>query len=161
MLELVQSKIMTAEVAAARTAGFGVIHNRIVFTNGCFDLLHPGHLTYLAQARALGGYLVVGLNSDASVRQLKGADRPLMDEAARAFALASLCFVDAVCIFTEETPLNLIKTIKPDLLVKGGDYEPDTIVGADFVRSLGGEVEVLPFVPGYSTTQIIEQIRKG
>ena len=132
---------------------------RVVFTNGCFDLLHPGHVEHLAQARALGDVLVVGLNSDASVGRLKGAGRPLLAEADRAAALAALGSVDAVTVFDEDTPLELINALLPDVLVKGGDYDLDGIVGRKTVEEAGGEVRVLPFVEGYSTTGILDGSR--
>ena len=132
----------------------------VVFTNGCFDLLHPGHVEYLAQARALGDALVVGLNSDASVRRLNGAGRPLVPEAGRAAMLAGLRSVDAVTLFDEDTPLELISALLPDVLVKGGDYDLDGIVGRDAVEKAGGDVRVLPFVEGYSTTDILTRLRE-
>ena len=130
---------------------------KIVFTNGCFDVLHYGHVRYLAQARQLGDLLVVGLNSDASVRRLKGEGRPINPEQARAFVLAALEMVDYVCLFEEDTPYNLISAVQPDVLVKGGDYAIDNIVGGDIVKKRNGEVVVLPFVEGYSSTRIIEK----
>ena len=133
----------------------------VVFTNGCFDLLHLGHLQYLEAARALGDRLVVGLNSSSSVSRLKGPERPVQDEQTRAALLASLGFVDLVVVFEEDTPAELIKTLRPDVLVKGGDYSPDQIVGADTVRALGGQVAVLPFLPGHSTTETIEKFRRN
>lgn len=132
----------------------------VVFTNGCFDLLHPGHIEYLAQARALGDVLVVGLNSDASVRRLKGPGRPLVDEADRAAVLAGLRSVDAVTLFDEDTPLELLSVLLPDVLVKGGDYDLDGIVGRAVVGKAGGDVRVLPFVEGYSTTDILTRLKK-
>ncbi len=132
----------------------------LVFTNGCFDLLHPGHVEYLAQARALGDALVVGLNSDASVRRLNGAGRPLVPEAGRAAMLAGLRSVDAVTLFDEDTPLDLIRALLPDVLVKGGDYDLDGIVGRDAVEKAGGDVRVLPFVEGYSTTDILTRLKQ-
>ncbi len=132
----------------------------VVFTNGCFDLLHPGHVEYLAQARALGDALVVGLNSDASVRRLNGAGRPLVPEAGRAAMLAGLRSVDAVTLFDEDTPLELISALLPDVLVKGGDYDLDGIVGRDAVEKAGGDVRVLPFVEGYSTTDILTRLKQ-
>jgi D-glycero-beta-D-manno-heptose 1-phosphate adenylyltransferase len=135
-------------------------HNdKIVFTNGCFDLLHAGHIQYLAQARSLGNRLVLGLNSDASVRQLKGNHRPINDEKTRSFVLAALEIIDFVVIFDEETPIELIQKIQPDVLVKGGDYTIDSIVGAASVLANGGEVKVLSFLKGYSTTNIEQKIR--
>lgn len=159
--ELVNDKLMSlAEIYHRRNSWRPYSHST-VFTNGVFDLIHPGHLTYLAQARQLGGRLIVGLNSDASVKRLKGDSRPVMGQDARAQLLASLFFVDGVVIFEEDTPLELIKTLKPDILVKGGDYTEDQIVGATEVKAYGGEVKVLPFVDGFSSTRIIEQIGCG
>lgn len=134
---------------------------RVVFTNGCFDLLHPGHVTYLARARALGDALVVGVNTDASVRRLeKAADRPLVGQDARALVLAALESVDAVCLFDEDTPADLITALVPDVLVKGGDYRLEEVVGRDTVESAGGRVELIPFLPGYSTTRLVQHIRE-
>jgi D-beta-D-heptose 7-phosphate kinase/D-beta-D-heptose 1-phosphate adenosyltransferase len=135
---------------------------RVVFTNGCFDLIHPGHARYLRQARALGDLLVVGLNTDASVRRLeKGPDRPLVGENDRAEVLAALEAVDYVTLFDEDTPLELTTVLRPDVLVKGGDWTPDRIVGSDVVRAAGGKVRSLPFAPGYSTTELVRRIRAG
>ena len=133
---------------------------KIVFTNGCFDILHRGHVTYLAQARQMGDLLVVGLNSDASVRRLKGPERPVNDEQSRALLLAALEMVDYVVLFEEDTPYNLILKVKPDLLVKGGDYDIDNLVGADFVRQRGGEVRTIPFVQGFSSSSIIDHLKQ-
>ena len=133
---------------------------KIVFTNGCFDLLHVGHVTYLAQAKALGDVLVIGLNTDASVRRLKGPNRPVNAQDARALVLAALESVDYVVFFDEDTPYNIITQVKPDILVKGGDYQIDNIVGGDFVRSRGGQVLTIPFVDGFSTSNILEQIKE-
>ncbi len=130
----------------------------VVFTNGVFDLLHPGHMTYLFQARALGQRLVLGLNSDASVKRLKGDTRPLQAEEDRAFNLAALRSVDLVVTFTEDTPLDLISTLHPDVLVKGGDYTLETIIGAKEVLGWGGQVEVLSFVQGKSTSSLIKKM---
>ena len=132
----------------------------LVFTNGCFDFLHPGHVEYLAQARALGDLLVVGLNSDDSVRRLKGAGRPLVPESDRAAVLAGLRSVDAVILFDEDTPLELISALLPDVLVKGGDYDRDDVVGREVVEGAGGDVRVLPFVEGYSTTDILNRLKE-
>lgn len=131
----------------------------IVFTNGCFDILHLGHVKYLEKARRLGDVLVVGLNSDSSVRAIKGKGRPINNEHARAMVLASLCFVDYVVIFSDDTPERLIQKLKPDVLVKGADWKSNDIVGADFVRSLGGRVARISFVKGYSTTSAIKRMR--
>jgi D-glycero-beta-D-manno-heptose 1-phosphate adenylyltransferase len=136
--------------------------DRIVFTNGCFDILHRGHVEYLHEAAALGDRLVIGLNSDDSVRRLgKGDGRPFNDEASRAKVLAALRLVDAVVLFDQDTPLELITAIGPDVLVKGGDYSEDRIVGADVVKARGGEVRSLRLVEGFSTTTLAERIRKG
>jgi len=136
--------------------------DRIVFTNGCFDILHRGHVEYLQEAAALGDRLIIGLNSDASVRRLgKAADRPLNDEQSRAKVLSALRLVDAVVIFDRDTPLELIQAIAPEVLVKGGDWKEDQIVGAEVVKARGGEVRSLKLVDGFSTTALIEKIRHG
>ncbi len=131
---------------------------RVVFTNGCFDLLHVGHIRYLKEARSLGDLLVVGMNSDSSVKDLKGSGRPVQSEQDRAEILASLAAVDFVCLFSEPTPLDLIRTIQPDVLVKGGDWPVEKIVGSDFVLNRGGQVRSLAFYPGHSSSQLIEKI---
>lgn len=156
--ELVNDKIMSLSEMYYRRNSWGPYDQTTVFTNGVFDLIHPGHLTYLAQARQLGNRLIVGLNSDDSVKRLKGALRPVMDQFARAQLMASLFFVDGVVIFEEDTPLNVITTLKPDILVKGGDYSIDQIIGAAEVQAYGGKVQTLPFVEGHSSTRIIERI---
>ena len=130
----------------------------LVFTNGCFDILHPGHVDYLQRARDLGERLVVGLNSDASVRRLKGPTRPVNDEASRALVLAALACVDHVVVFEEDTPYELIRAVAPDVLVKGGDWSVDRIVGRDLVEARGGRVLSIPLLPGHSTTSIIDRI---
>ena len=132
---------------------------RVVFTNGVFDLLHPGHVDVLFAARALGDCLVVAVNSDASVRRLKGPERPVRDEHDRAIVLAALECVDAVVVFEEDTPLEVITALRPDVLVKGGDYTPETIVGARAVRDRGGDVVVIPLTAGHSTTRTVEKMR--
>jgi D-beta-D-heptose 7-phosphate kinase/D-beta-D-heptose 1-phosphate adenosyltransferase len=131
----------------------------LVFTNGCFDILHRGHIYYLSRARALGNILVVGLNTDASVSKLKGPGRPVNDEQARAEVLGGLAFVDNIILFTEETPLNLISHLKPDILIKGGDYRKEDIVGYSEVISWGGRVETIPLLEGYSSTSILDKSR--
>ncbi len=149
-------KIMDWDAAAewrARIAGL------VVFTNGVFDLLHPGHVDVLLGARAEGAALVVGLNSDDSVRRLKGPTRPVRSEAERAYVLAALEMVDVVVRFGQDTPLELVQRLQPDVIVKGGDYSPDSIVGADVVRARGGRVVVIPLVPGQSTTSIISKLQ--
>jgi D-beta-D-heptose 7-phosphate kinase/D-beta-D-heptose 1-phosphate adenosyltransferase len=133
----------------------------LCFTNGCFDLIHPGHVQYLEDARALGDFLVVGLNGDASVARLKGSSRPLQDETARAMVLLGLRSVDAVVRFEEDTPFELISELQPDVLVKGGDYTPDTVVGRDVVEARGGKLVLIPFLPGHSTSTIVERILTG
>jgi len=133
---------------------------KIVFTNGCFDILHHGHLDLLARAASFGNILIVGVNTDSSVQRLKGPSRPVTNEQDRTFQVASLLCTDAVCLFDEDTPETLIKLLKPDVLVKGGDYTIDKIVGADFVQNNGGSVEIIPFVTGYSTTSLIERIQR-
>ena len=143
--------------AAAILMRYKELGKSVVFTNGCFDILHVGHVTYLQKAKDLGDILVVGLNSDDSVRRLKGESRPINNESDRREVLLALRSVDFVAVFEEDTPLDLIKAIKPDILVKGGDYTVDTIVGADFVIENGGKVEVIPLVEGKSTTSIIER----
>jgi D-beta-D-heptose 7-phosphate kinase/D-beta-D-heptose 1-phosphate adenosyltransferase len=132
---------------------------KVVFTNGCFDVLHPGHTRYLAEARALGDHLVVAVNSDRSVRAIKGDKRPVMPEAARAELVAALQFVDGVLIFDEDTPLEVITQLVPDVLVKGGDWKEENIVGADVVQKAGGRVTTIPFEEGYSTTSLIDKIQ--
>lgn len=131
----------------------------VVFTNGCFDLIHRGHVDYLSRARDLGDILVVGLNSDASVKRLKGDSRPISNEASRASVLAAFGFVDYVVVFEEDTPLRLIEAIIPDILVKGGDYNHDNVVGADFVEKHGGRLELLSLIPGESTTRLVERMK--
>lgn len=132
----------------------------VVFTNGCFDILHLGHVDYLEKASRFGSKMIVALNTDASVSKLKGPERPINNEYARARIMASLGFVDAVILFGEETPLSLIKALIPDILVKGNDYTVDKIVGADFVIEHGGKVETIPLVEGYSTTNIVSKLKK-
>lgn len=133
---------------------------RIVFTNGCFDILHPGHTRYLNEAKESGDYLVVGLNSDQSVEAIKGKGRPINPQGFRAEVLAALKCVDAVIIFDEEDPFNVIQTILPDILVKGADWPEDQIIGGDVVKAAGGEVKRIPLVSGYSTTKIIQKIKQ-
>ena len=133
---------------------------KVVFSNGCFDILHLGHIDYLEKARNLGDKLVIGLNSDDSVRKLKGPERPINQSSARAKMLAALAFVDGVTIFEEETPEKLIEFLSPDILVKGSDYSVETILGAKYVLSQGGEVKTIDLVEGYSTTNIIDKIKE-
>lgn len=149
-------KIRTWAEAAEWRRG---LKGALVFTNGVFDLLHPGHVDVLTGARAQGAHLVVGLNSDASVRRLKGPERPIRTEAERAFVLAALECVDAVVVFDQDTPLELVAQLQPDVIVKGGDYTPDTVVGAADVQARGGRVVIIPLTPGQSTTGIIAKLR--
>jgi D-beta-D-heptose 7-phosphate kinase/D-beta-D-heptose 1-phosphate adenosyltransferase len=148
--------MMTWERASAWRAEQG---GRVVFTNGVFDVLHPGHVDLLTGARARGDALAVGINSDESVRRLKGSDRPVHTAADRAYVLAALAAVDCVVVFEQDTPLELIRVLRPDVLVKGGDYTPATIVGRADVERWGGEVVVIPLTPGHSTTSLIERLR--
>jgi rfaE bifunctional protein nucleotidyltransferase chain/domain len=146
---------LSAMSAQARKAG-----RVVVFTNGCFDLVHRGHIHLLRQAKALGDLLIVGLNSDVSVKTIKGPDRPIMPEADRIELIAALEMVDYVVVYSEPDPYHIIAAIKPNVLVKGGDWSADEIVGADVVEQNGGRVAVVPYLPEFSTTQIIERIRK-
>ena len=134
---------------------------KIVFTNGCFDLVHRGHLEVLANTADLGDKLIIGLNSDSSIKELKGENRPIMDEISRAILLASLQFVDAIVFFSDETPLNLIETLVPDILAKGGDYKVTEIAGNGVVLENGGEVILFPFIDGVSSTKIVEKIKQS
>lgn len=131
---------------------------KIVFTNGCFDILHRGHVEYLAKAAALGSKLVIGLNTDASVKRLKGESRPINDQEARAIILSSLIFTERIIFFEEDTPLELIRYIQPDILVKGSDYKPEDIVGYDIVKAKGGEIITIDLTEGFSTTSILERV---
>lgn len=154
--KVVDRATVVAHAAEARRAG-----KRVVFTNGCFDLLHVGHVRYLADARAAGDVLVVGINADASVRRLaKGPERPLVPQAARAEVVAALACVDWVTIFEEDTPAELIAAVLPDVLVKGADWAPDRVVGRDVVEAHGGRVLLVPVVEGFSTTALVERLRR-
>ena len=161
IFENITQKIHTRASAAEVVKKWHEAGETVVFTNGCFDLLHFGHLHYLADARDLGQRLVIGLNSSASVSRLKGPHRPINDETSRAHMLAALEMVDAVVVFDENTPLELIRAVEPDVLVKGGDWAVEQIVGSDLVLARGGRVFSLPFVPGYSTTNIEQKILKS
>lgn len=157
--EKIQAKIVTLPQLKSMVNEWKAAGEKVVFTNGVFDLLHTGHITYMADAASQGTKLIIGLNSDASVKRLKGPERPVNDQDSRALLLASFFFIDAIVIFEEDTPLNLITTILPDVLAKGGDYTVDTIVGATEVIANGGEVKVISFVDGFSSTAIIRKIR--
>lgn len=157
--QIIQNKILD-KTGLERQLNIWKIHSKkIVFTNGCFDILHKGHADYLAQAKGLGDVLIVGLNADSSIKNLKGEGRPVNKEDARAFLLASLHVVDAVMLFPEQTPIELITLVQPDVLVKGSDYKPEEIVGYDVVMKKGGTVAAIDFVPGYSTTGIIKKLQ--
>lgn len=155
----IPKKILSFEAMARQTQIWRMSGKRIVFTNGCFDILHAGHLDLLSKAAALGDILVVGLNTDASVRRLKGTERPVNDEGFRSMMLAHLQMVDAVVLFDEDTPLELIRVVEPDVLVKGGDYRAEDVVGYENVVGRGGKVEIIPLVEGLSTSAMIERIR--
>lgn len=159
MFKKIQAKIQSWETIQASVSQWKSAGEKVIFTNGCFDILHFGHIHYLAEASDLGDRLVIGLNSAASVKRLKGEHRPINDEATRQHLLAALEFVDAVVVFEEDTPLELIKIVLPDVIVKGGDWKPEQIVGSDIVLANGGEVKSLAFKEGYSTTSIEEKIR--
>lgn len=157
-IEVTQSKIFDQSLLLQRVAMWRFQGRKIVFTNGCFDILHKGHVEYLSKARDLGDILIIGLNTDASVSRLKGSGRPVQDQSSRALVLASLRVVEAVVFFEEDTPYNLIDLVKPDVLVKGGDYTEENIVGADVVKANGGSVVIIPLVEGYSTSGIIKKL---
>lgn len=156
-----QSKIMSAEELQKNLHTWRMRGDVIVFTNGCFDILHPGHVEYLQEAARLGNRLVIGLNSDASVSRLKGAGRPVNPQSTRAVLLAALHHTDAVVVFDEDTPLRLIQQVKPDILAKGADYDEDKIVGAAFVKEYGGRVERIALKEGYSSTAVIQKIKNS
>jgi D-glycero-beta-D-manno-heptose 1-phosphate adenylyltransferase len=161
-LDFIQKKIVLGEKLASLISTLKFQNKTIVFTNGVFDLLHPGHMHYLAEAKALGDLLIVGLNADSSARQLgKGSARPLQSEEARSLNLAALLVVDYIVLFNEPTPKALIEVVLPNVLVKGGDYEKEKIVGYDTVIANGGKVQVLKFLEGYSTTAIELKIKNG
>ncbi len=160
MFAHIRKKIYTQDNLPFRLAQWRFQNKKIVFTNGCFDLLHYGHIDYLAAARALGDKLIIGINATESVQRLKGKHRPIKDDITRQHLLASLFFVDAVIEFSEDTPLNLIQLIQPNILVKGGDWSVENIVGSKEVLANGGEVKSLPFVEGYSTTALEEKIKR-
>jgi D-beta-D-heptose 7-phosphate kinase/D-beta-D-heptose 1-phosphate adenosyltransferase len=152
-------KVLNNDQLLVRIAEWRATGHRIVFTNGCFDILHVGHITLLEQCRQYGDKLIVAINSDASVQTLKGPTRPVVGESERARVLAALASTDAITVFDEQTPLDLIRRIRPDVLVKGGDYTTATVVGAEDVMSWGGRVEIVPTVPGYSTSNTIARMK--
>lgn len=160
-VDTIHSKIMSFPAMSYRINQWRITGRTIVFTNGVFDLLHPGHIFSLSEAAKEGDYLVVGLNADSSVKRLKGDSRPVNDQDARALLLASMVMVDAVVLFEEDTPLELIKKIMPDVIVKGGDYTVDQVAGAKEVIANGGRVVINPIREGFSTTSIIQQMQAG
>ena len=160
--QILQHKILTLEEAKKRANIWRMFNYKIVFTNGCFDILHQGHIDYLCKAKDLGNRLILGLNTDASVkRQNKSPERPINNEQSRALLLAALVIVDTVVLFDEDTPYNLIKAIQPDVLAKGADYKAEEIVGYDIVKARGGEVATIELTQGFSTTALIHKINAG
>ena len=159
-LEIIKNKILTPEKLRSIVEVKHSEGKTFAFSNGCFDLVHQGHIDYLSKSRDLADYLIIGLNTDSSVRRLKGLRRPINDEYSRALMLASFLFVDYVVMFDEDTPYNLIKTLQPDVLIKGSDYKVEDIVGYDIVTARGGKVVTLDFIPGFSTTLIEKRIRE-
>ena len=161
MLNKIKNKILKSENDINKAIDNLKSSNKTIsFTNGCFDIIHRGHIEYLAQASELADVFIIGLNTDASVSRLKGADRPVQDEDARAIILAALEFVDYIIYFNEDTPYELINIVKPDYLIKGSDYKPEDIVGFDILQKYGGKVNTIDFIEGYSTSKIIDKIRK-
>ena len=160
-LNKINSKIFSLDDLKNQVNAWKQAGEEVVFTNGCFDIIHRGHIEVLAQTADLGDRLIIGLNSDTSIQKLKGKNRPIIEEQSRAILLASLEFVDAVVIFSEDTPLKLISALLPDVLAKGGDYEIETIVGHEIVQQNGGKVKLVPFVDGFSSTTIIDKIKKS
>lgn len=157
--EIIRHKIYDLESLQRHLAVWRFRDKKIIFTNGCFDILHAGHIDYLMKSADMGDILIVGLNTDDSVRKLKGNNRPVNPQDARAIALASLAYVNAVVLFDEDTPYDLIKMVQPDVLVKGNDYKEEEIVGNDIVKAHGGKIVTVDLVPGYSTTALIEKLK--
>ena len=158
-LKKIEKKIQTIEQGKNTVQDWISKNETIVFTNGCFDILHLGHLDYLCKAKDLGSKLIVGVNSSTSVKKLKGPSRPVNSTQSRSKLLAGFECIDLIVVFNEDTPLNLIQSLKPNILVKGGDYTFETIVGAEEVKNYGGQVEIIPFLPGYSTSKIVTKIQ--
>ena len=158
-LKNINSKIYSLDTLTTQVDKWKATGNKVVFTNGCFDIIHRGHIEVLARTANLGEKLIIGLNSDQSIQKLKGEDRPIIDEQSRAILLAALSFVDAIVLFSEDTPLKLISALLPDVLAKGGDYEIETIVGHEIVQQNGGKVKLVSFLNGFSSTNIIEKIK--
>ncbi len=160
-LKKIQNKIYSIDKLNQQLSLWRSLKKKIVFTNGCFDILHLGHIDYLSKAKDLGDILIVGINSDNSVRRIKKQGRPITNEISRSMIIAALCFTDAVVIFDEVTPYNIIKIIKPDILVKGSDYKTKDIVGYDIVKAKNGLIYTIDLLPGYSTTEIENKIKNG
>ena len=158
-LNRITTKIKDRKAAEALVKQWALEGEKMAFTNGCFDIVHRGHIDYLSKARDLGTKLILGLNTDASVQRLKGPLRPVVDEQSRAILMAALQFIDLVVLFDEDTPYELIKALQPDILVKGSDYKAEDIVGYDILMAKGGKVETIDFVEGFSTTSIVEKIK--
>ena len=158
-LDQINNKILDRDQAKLVVAKWLAEGEKVVFTNGCFDIVHRGHIDYLSKAKDKGSKLILGLNTDASVKRLKGPQRPVVDEQSRAILMASLQFIDLVVFFDEDTPYELIKILQPDILVKGSDYKAEDIVGYDIIMAKGGKVETIDFVPGFSTTSIVDKIK--
>ena len=159
--DLIPLKIISREQAVQQVAQWRTMGKKVAFTNGVFDILHPGHIFSLSEAAKEGDYLIVGLNADASVKRLKGDSRPVNNQDARAILLAALLMVDAIVIFEEDTPLELIKAVMPDVIVKGGDYTPDQVAGGKEVIAAGGKVVINPILEGYSTTALIAKMKEN
>ena len=159
--ETIKSKIYTLDNLKEKVTEWRRNNQKIIFTNGCFDIIHRGHLEVLAKTADLGDKLIIGLNTDSSIQKLKGLNRPIIDEESRSILLASLKFVDAIVLFSEDNPLNLINVLKPDVLAKGGDYNINTIIGNEIIKKNGGEVVLIPFVKGFSSTKIISKIKNS
>ena len=155
------SKIYNLDCLTTKVEQWKLAGNKVIFTNGCFDIIHRGHVEVLARTADLGDKLIIGLNSDQSIQKIKGNDRPIIDEQSRAILLAALSFVDAIILFSEATPLKLIDALLPDVLAKGGDYEIETIIGHEIVQHNGGKVKLVPFVDGFSSTNIIDKIKNS
>jgi len=160
-LDIINLKILDDKSLHQQLSIWRFLNKKLVFTNGCFDIIHFGHIDYLSKAKDLGDILLIGLNTDNSVKRLKGNNRPIKNQQERAVLLASLQFVDGIILFNEDTPYNLIKKIKPDILVKGSDYKKEEIVGEDIIKNTGGEIITIDFLEGYSTTSILDKIRKN
>lgn len=160
-IEVIRKKILEPAELKHAVARWRLSSKRIGFTNGCFDIVHLGHIDYLAKASDEADVLILGLNTDASTRRLKGPHRPINDQVQRSMVMAALSFIDAVVLFDEDTPLELIRLVEPDVLIKGADYQPEKIVGYDLVTAKGGKVKTIEFLPGYSTSQIESRIKTG